>query len=107
MSCNNKEQPKLAGPDLGDKYSYLRVTDNNSGEAIEEGRLLTTPKPSSSARLETGELIKVLQNFDLVFAIERPEPGATEYLCTVEEFDQCCGESGRPPAFRGHLSSLC
>jgi len=44
MANNNKEQPKMtAGLDLGDKYSYLCVIDNESGEVIEESRLRTTP----------------------------------------------------------------
>jgi transposase len=44
MSNGSKEQPKMtAGLDLGDKYSYLCVIDNDSGEVIEEGRLPTTP----------------------------------------------------------------
>jgi len=33
-----------AGLDLGDKYSYLCVLDNDGGEVIEEGRLRTTPE---------------------------------------------------------------
>jgi transposase len=39
----NSEQPKMtAGLDLGDKYSYLCLIDQESGEVIEEGRLRTT-----------------------------------------------------------------
>jgi hypothetical protein len=33
-----------AGLDLGDKYSYLCLIDQDSGEVIEEGRLRTTPE---------------------------------------------------------------
>jgi transposase len=33
-----------AGLDLGDKYSYLCLIDQHSGEVIEEGRLRTTPE---------------------------------------------------------------
>src|SRR5918993_1314898 len=41
----SKERPKTtAGLDLGDKYSYLCLIDTDSGEAIEEGRLCTTPE---------------------------------------------------------------
>ena len=41
----SKEQPKMtAGLDLGDKYSYLCLIDQQSGEVIEEGRLRTTPE---------------------------------------------------------------
>ncbi len=41
----SKEQPRMtAGLDLGDKYSYLCLIDQDSGEVIEEGRLRTTPE---------------------------------------------------------------
>ncbi len=41
----SKEQPKMtAGLDLGDKYSYLCLIDQESGEVVEEGRLRTTPE---------------------------------------------------------------
>ena len=41
----SKEQPKItAGLDLGDKYSYLCLIDQESGEIMEEGRLRTTPE---------------------------------------------------------------
>jgi transposase len=41
----SKERPKMiAGLDLGDKFSYLCLIDTQSGEAIEEGRLRTTPE---------------------------------------------------------------
>ena len=41
----SKEQPQMtAGLDLGDKYSYLCLIDQESGEVIEEGRLRTTPE---------------------------------------------------------------
>jgi len=33
-----------AGLDLGDRYSYLCLIDQHSGEVIEEGRLRTTPE---------------------------------------------------------------
>ncbi|MDP8951978.1 MAG: hypothetical protein M3N18_07045 [Actinomycetota bacterium] len=39
-----------------------------------------------AVRLEPGELIEVLRNFDLVSVNPRPEPGAAEYLYTVEDF---------------------
>ena len=39
-----------------------------------------------AVRLETEELIKVLQNFDLVSVNPQPNPGTTEYLYTVEDF---------------------
>jgi transposase len=32
------------GLDLGDRYSYLCILDPDSGEALEEGRLRTTPE---------------------------------------------------------------
>jgi transposase len=41
----SKQQPKVtAGLDLGDKYSYLCLIDQESGQVIEEGRLRTTPE---------------------------------------------------------------
>jgi transposase len=45
MSDGSKEHPHMtAGLDLGDKYSYLCLIDQQSGEVIEEGRLRTTPE---------------------------------------------------------------
>jgi transposase len=45
MSDGSKGQPKMtAGLDLGDRYSYLCLIDQGSGEVIEEGRLRTTPE---------------------------------------------------------------
>jgi transposase len=45
MDDGSKWRPKItAGLDLGDKYSYLCLIDTDSGEAIEEGRLRTTPE---------------------------------------------------------------
>ena len=41
----SSEQPKTTvGLDLGDKYSYLCLIDQQSGEVIEEGRLRTAPE---------------------------------------------------------------
>jgi transposase len=41
----NNERPQVtAGLDLGDKYSYLCLIDQESGEMVEEGRLRTTPE---------------------------------------------------------------
>ena len=41
----SKVRPKTtAGLDLGDKYSYLYLIDQESGEVMEEGRLRTTPE---------------------------------------------------------------
>jgi transposase len=41
----SKDQPQMtAGLDLGDKYSYLCLIDQLSGEVMEEGRLRTTPE---------------------------------------------------------------
>lgn len=46
MSDGSTEQQikMTAGLDLGDKYSYLYVLDNDSGELVEEGRLRTIPE---------------------------------------------------------------
>jgi transposase len=44
----SKEHPHMtAGLDIGDKYSYLCLTDQHSGEVMEEGRLRTTPEAFS------------------------------------------------------------
>jgi transposase len=41
----SKQHPRMtAGLDLGDKYSYLCLIDQEGGEVIEEGRLRTTPE---------------------------------------------------------------
>ena len=41
----SKDRPHTtAGLDLGDKYSYLCLIDQHSGEIMEEGRLRTTPE---------------------------------------------------------------
>ena len=60
----SKERPKVtAGLDLGDRYSYLCLIDQQSGEVMEEGRLRTTPEalrrrcasePSMRIAIETG-----------------------------------------------------
>ena len=45
MDNGSKGAAKMtAGLDLGDKYSYLCLLDDESGEVIEEGRLRTTPE---------------------------------------------------------------
>jgi transposase len=45
MSDGSKDQPQMtAGLDIGDKYSYLCLIDQLSGEVMEEGRLRTTPE---------------------------------------------------------------
>jgi transposase len=45
MNDGSKQQPKVtAGLDIGDKYSYLCLIDQESGQVIEEGRLCTTPE---------------------------------------------------------------
>jgi transposase len=45
MSDGSKVQPSTtAGLDLGDKYSYLCLVDQESGEIVEEGRLRTNPE---------------------------------------------------------------
>ena len=48
-----------------------------------------------AVQLETGELIKVLQNFDLVSVNPQPNPGTAEYLYTIEDFVRTLGETGR------------
>jgi transposase len=45
MTDGSKERPQTtAGLDLGDKYSYLCLINQHSGEVVEEGRLRTTPE---------------------------------------------------------------
>jgi transposase len=45
MTDVSSQRPKItAGLDLGDKYSYLCMIDQRSGEVLEEGRLRTTPE---------------------------------------------------------------
>ena len=39
-----------------------------------------------AVELETEDLVKVLQNFDLVSVNPQPNPGTIEYLYTVEDF---------------------
>ncbi len=41
----------------------------------------------------TEELIKVLRNFDLVSVNPQPDPGATEYLYSVDDFVRTLRES--------------
>jgi transposase len=41
----SKDNPRMtAGLDIGDRYSYLCLIDQHSGEVIEEGRLRTSPE---------------------------------------------------------------
>jgi hypothetical protein len=47
-----------------------------------------------AVKLETGELVKVLRNFDLVSVNPQPDPGAAEYLYTVEDFVSGLRQSG-------------
>ena len=47
-----------------------------------------------AVRLEIGELMKVLRNFDLVSVNPRPDPGSAEYLYTVEDFIRGLRQSG-------------
>jgi transposase len=44
MDGSKDQQLITAGLDLGDKYSYLCLIDQQSGEIMEEGRLLTSPE---------------------------------------------------------------
>jgi transposase len=44
MDVSSQQPPTTAGLDLGDKYSYLCLLNQHSGEVIEEGRLRTTPE---------------------------------------------------------------
>ena len=45
MDDGSSNYPRMtAGLDLADKYSHLCLIDTDSGGAIEEGRLRTTPE---------------------------------------------------------------
>jgi transposase len=44
MDGSKQQPPMTAGLDLGDKHSYLCLIDTESGEVMEEGRLITTPE---------------------------------------------------------------
>jgi transposase len=44
MDGSKVHQKMTAGLDLGDKYSYLCLIDQDGGEVMEEGRLITTPE---------------------------------------------------------------
>lgn len=59
MSNGSREWTKMtAGLDLGDRYSYLFVLDNESGQMIEEGRLRTIPD-DLRRRFDSGERMKI------------------------------------------------
>lgn len=59
MSDGSTERTKMtAGLDIGDKYSYLYVLDDDSGEMIEEGRLRTTPD-DLCRRFDSAERMKI------------------------------------------------
>jgi hypothetical protein len=49
---------RSVGLDLGDKYSYFYVLDNESGKMIEEGRLRTTPD-DLRRRFDSEEQMKI------------------------------------------------
>ena len=50
MSDGSKGQPKMtAGLDLGDKYSYLCLIDQESGEVMEEAGCAQPLRPSGDA----------------------------------------------------------
>jgi transposase len=44
MDLSRERSKMTAGLDLGDKYSYLCLVDQESGETVEEGRLRTNPE---------------------------------------------------------------
>lgn len=43
---------------------------------------------------DRGELLQVLENFDLVSINPRPTPGSTEYLLTTADFENSLREPG-------------
>ncbi|HKH39494.1 MAG TPA: transposase [Rubrobacter sp.] len=59
MTDGSKGATKMtAGVDIGDKYSYLFVLDNDGGEVVEEGRLRTTPE-DLRRRLDCAQRMKI------------------------------------------------
>jgi transposase len=59
MNYGSKGATKMtAGVDIGDKYSYLFVLDNDGGEVVEEGRLRTTPD-DLRRRFDSAERMKI------------------------------------------------
>jgi transposase len=55
-----KQQPKVtAGLDIGDKYSYLCLIDQESGQVIEEGRLRTTPEAFRRRRFASEQPMRI------------------------------------------------
>ncbi len=55
----SRQEPKMtAGLDLGDKYSYLCLIDQHSGEVVEEGRLRTTPE-AFRRRFASGQPMRI------------------------------------------------
>src|SRR5215211_6242602 len=59
MSYGSRGQTeRTVGLDLGDKYSYFFVLDNESGKMIEEGRLRTTPD-DLCRRFDSEEQMKI------------------------------------------------
>ena len=56
----SKVQPKMtAGLDLGDKHSYLCLIDQQSGEVMEEGRLLRTTPEALRRRFASEQPIRI------------------------------------------------
>jgi hypothetical protein len=91
----SRDEPKTtAGLDLGDKYSYLCLIGQHSGEVIEEGRLRTTPeafrrrfaseRPPMRIAIEAGThspwASRVPEGFDgvRVLRVRQPSESATE-----------------------------
>jgi hypothetical protein len=59
MDGSRDESHTTAGLDIGDKYSYLCLIDQQSGEVIEEAQVGCVPaalKPSSDASPPSGLL---------------------------------------------------
>ena len=74
----SKDRPHTtAGLDLGDKYSYLCLIDQHSGEIMEEGRLRTTP--------ETPRPCFASEQQPMRIAIEGPETNSPWASRVLEE----------------------
>jgi hypothetical protein len=70
MDDGSKEQPHMtAGLDLGDKYSYLCLIDQESGEMVEEGLRLLKNSPYARFHPRSGTKYAVFGAFRAGFVV--------------------------------------
>ena len=84
----------LLGRMEGGVPGYLSYSVREAEQFYVRWRAGIPGKGWGAVRLEIGELIKVLLNFDLVSVNPRPDPDATEYLYTAEDFVRGLRHSG-------------